>query len=185
MLFTTAKQDYHTKVLSDMAFALTATDYKDPPTILRGGVQEELDSLVRRLTPMECERLQGYPDGWTLTGERSKDEIWKDEQGNEYPVEVYKYTDSTGKLKKVSDSNRYKALGNSICLPFWHWLMKRISAQYERPATLGSFFDGIGGFPLCHERINGPGTALFASEIDDFCIAVSLEHFGGEVVDEK
>ena len=123
--------------------------------------------------------------GWTEIGEPCNTETWKDEQGNEYPVEIYKYTDSTGKAKKVSDSNRYKALGNSICLPFWHWLMKRISAQYERPATLGSFFDGIGGFPLCWERINGPGTALFASEIDEFCIAVSLEHFGGEVVDEK
>lgn len=37
MIFTTAKQDYHTKVLSDTAFALTATDYKDPPTIMRTG----------------------------------------------------------------------------------------------------------------------------------------------------
>lgn len=61
MIFTTAKQDYHTKVLSDMAFALTATDYKDPPTIMRGGVQDDMDSekggdgmtaLVRRLTPL-------------------------------------------------------------------------------------------------------------------------------------
>ena len=39
MIFTTAKQDFHTKVSTDQAFALTATDYKDPPTILRGGVQ--------------------------------------------------------------------------------------------------------------------------------------------------
>lgn len=46
-----------------------------------------------------------------------------------------------------TDSIRYKALGNSIALPFWFWLLRRISALYERPATLGSLFDGIGGDP--------------------------------------
>lgn len=148
----------------------------DQQIILRGR-ESSMKSAVRRLTPVECERLQGYPDNWTLIGERAEDEIWKDENGNEYLFVVYKYRDSKGKLRKVSDSSRYKSLGNSICLPFWHWLLKRISAQYERPATLGSLFDGIGGFPLCHERINGPGTALWASEIDGFCIAVTSERF--------
>lgn len=176
MIFTTAKQDFHTKVLSDTAFALTATDYKDPPTILGGG-ENDMDSAVRRLTPLECERLQGFPDGWTLIGERAEDETWKDADGNECPVEVYKYRTSDGKLKKVSDAERYRALGNSIALPFWFYLLRRISAQYERPATLGSLFDGIGGFPLCWEGCNGKGTALWASEIDEFCIAVTKEHF--------
>lgn len=150
-----------------------------------GGRESSMKSAVRRLLPIECERLQGFPDNWTLIGDPNGTKVWKDEDGNEYPYEDYVYTDSEGKRKSVSDASRYKALGNSICLPFWHWLMKRISAQYERPATLGSFFDGIGGFPLCHERINGPGTALFASEIDEFCIAVTKEHFGGEVVKDE
>lgn len=184
MIFTTAKQDYHTKVLSDKAFAITATDYKDPPTIYHGG-GDEVASAVRRLTPLECERLQGFPDNWTLIGEASGEEIWKDEYGNEYPLTVYKYETPEGKLKKVSDAERYKALGNSICLPFWFYLLRRISAQYERPATLGSFFDGISGFPFLWERLNGPGTTLFTSEIDPFCVAVSLEHFGGEVVKDE
>lgn len=113
----------------------------------------------RRLTPMECERLQGYPDGWTDIGE------WRD---------------SKGKLRDSTDSPRYKACGNSIALPFWDFLAKRISAQYLRPVTMGSLFDGIGGFPLVFERHNGKGTARWASEIEEFPIAVTKLRFGGE-----
>lgn len=117
---------------------------------------EKEETAVRRLTPLECERLQGFPDGWTDIGE---------------------WTDSKGKKHKEADSSRYKALGNSIALPFWFWLLRRISAQYERPATLGSLFDGIGGFPLCWERCNGEGTAIWASEIEEFPIAVTKIRF--------
>lgn len=113
--------------------------------------------VVRRLTPLECERLQGYPDGWTDIGE---------------------WCDSKGKRHKDADSPRYKALGNSIALPFWNFLAKRISAQYLRPVTMGSLFDGIGGFPLVFERHNGKGTARWASEIEEFPIAVTKLRFG-------
>lgn len=117
----------------------------------------EREDKAYRLTPLECERLQGFPDNWTDIGE---------------------WTDTKGKLhKESSDSARYKALGNSIALPFWFYLLRRISAQYERPATLGSLFDGIGGFPLCWEQCNGKGTARWASEIEEFPIAVTKHHF--------
>lgn len=130
-----------------------------------GGISYNLQNtvrtgmIVRRLTPMECERLQGFSDGWTDIGE------WRD---------------SKGKLRKPSDSPRYKALGNSIALPFWDFLAKRISAQYLRPVTMGSLFDGIGGFPLVFERHNGKGTARWASEIEEFPIAVTKKWFGEE-----
>ena len=114
------------------------------------------DGHIRKLTPLEVERLQGYPDGWTDIGN---------------------WVDTKGKTHKLADSPRYKALGNSIATPFWFWLLRRISAQYERPATLGSLFDGIGGFPYCWERCNGKGTALWASEIEEFAIAVTKYHF--------
>lgn len=120
-----------------------------------GGMAQNM--VARRLTPLECERLQGYPDGWTDIGE------WRD---------------SRGKMRKPSDSPRYKALGNSIALPFWDFLAKRISAQYLRPVTMGSLFDGIGGFPLVFERHNGKGTARWASEIEEFPIAVTKLRFG-------
>lgn len=116
--------------------------------------------MVRRLTPLECERLQGFPDGWTDIGD---------------------WTDSKGKKHKgSSDAPRYKALGNSIGLPFWAWLLKRISDELpaNEPKTLGSLFDGIGGFPLCWEEINGKGTARWASEIEEFPIAVTKLRFG-------
>ena len=124
----------------------------------------EHDTVVRRLTPLECERLQGFPDNWTLIGEQSDDG-------------EYYFTDTQGKRRKVTDSARYKALGNSICTPFWFWLLRRISAQYERPATLGSLFSGIGGFEYCWEKCNGQGTAIWASEIEEFPIAVTKHHF--------
>ena len=112
---------------------------------------------VRRLTPLECERLQGFPDNWTNIGE---------------------WIDSKGKKHDSSDSARYKALGNSIALPFWRFLCKRISAQYARKATMASLFDGIGGFPLVWEEWNGKGSAVWASEIEEFPIAVTKYHFG-------
>lgn len=114
-------------------------------------------TAVRRLTPKECERLQGFPDDWTNIGE---------------------WTDSNGKKHKDADSPRYKALGNSIALPFWQWLARRISAQYETAPALGSLFDGIGGFPLVWTRTNGVGSVKWASEIEEFCIAVTKKHFG-------
>ena len=116
----------------------------------------EEKTVVRRLTPLECTRLQGLPDGW---------------------VEIGDWVDSKGKLHKDADSPKYKALGNSIATPFWFYLLRRIAAQYERPATLGSLFDGIGGFPYCWERCNGEGTAIWASEIEEFPIAVTKKHF--------
>lgn len=125
--------------------------------------------VVRRLTPLECERLQGFPDHWTDIGE------WYDSQtGEGY------WVDSLGKRHKTADSPRYKALGNSIALPFWDFLAKRISAQYLRPVTMGSLFDGIGGFPFVFERHNGKGTARWASEIEEFPIAVTKLRFGEE-----
>ena len=113
--------------------------------------------IVRRLTPLECERLQGYPDGWTDIGE---------------------WTDTNGKVHKTSDAARYKALGNSIALPPWKWVLKRICACYERDATMASLFDGIGGFPYLWEQLNGKGSCLWASEIEEFPIAVTKVRIG-------
>lgn len=115
--------------------------------------------VVRRLTPMECDRLQGFPDHWTDIGE---------------------WTDEKGKKHKDADSPRYKALGNSIALPFWDWMLRRMARYLPEGATLGSLFDGIGGFPLCFERIHGKGTARWASEIEQFPIAVTKRWFGEE-----
>lgn len=112
--------------------------------------------IVRRLTPMECERLQGYPDRWTDIGD---------------------WTDTKGKRHKPADGPRYKALGNSISLPQWWWITCKMAAYLPKGATLGSLFDGIGGFPLVWETRHGAGTALWASEIEEFPIAVTKMRF--------
>lgn len=120
--------------------------------------------VVRRLTPLECERLQGFPDGWTDIG----DWVKTDKRGREI------------KVKGSADSPRYKALGNSIALPFWDWMLRRMARYLPEDATLGSLFDGIAGFPLIWERIHGKGTARWASEIEPFPIAVTKKWFGEE-----
>ena len=48
----------------------------------------------------------------------------------------------------------------------------------SKQITLGSLFDGIGGFPLVFEQINGKGTARWASEIEEFPMAVTKLRFG-------
>ena len=116
------------------------------------------NAVVRRLTPLECERLQGYPDGWTDIGE---------------------WVDSKGKKHKDADSPRYKALGNSIALPFWEWMAERMvkvlkDDGVEHP-TMASLFDGIGGFPLVYSRCGCK--PVWASEIEEFPIAVTKVRF--------
>ena len=137
---------------------LMARDYKGPgryDTIGRLGSTP----AVRRLTPLECERLQGYPDGWTDIGE------WVDTKGKRH--------------KESSDAARYKALGNSIALPPWRFVLYRLCMQLGHVGTMASLFDGIGGFPLIWEQINGKDSCLWASEIEEFPIAVTKRRLGG------
>lgn len=125
-----------------------AIEYKEPP--------KKTVWIVRRLTPTECERLQGYPDGWTDIGE---------------------WVDTKGKKHKPADGPRYKALGNSIALPQWFWIAQKMRLYVGDSAKLGSLFDGIGGFPLVWEATYGTGTARWASEIEEFPIAVTKLRF--------
>lgn len=64
------------------------------------------ESRIRRLTPKECERLQGFPDDWTKYG--------IDENGNKITI---------------SDSQRYKMLGNAVTVSVARWIGKRIIKQ--------------------------------------------------------
>lgn len=120
--------------------------------------------VVRRLTPLECTRLQGYPDGWVDIGD------WVDEKG---------------KIHKDADSPKYKALGNSIALPFWDWMLRRMARYLPEGATLGSLFDGISGFNVCWARIHGAEHCRWSSEIEQFPIAVVKKHFGDEDTGEE
>lgn len=70
-------------------------------------IMEANPMLVRRLTPLECERLQGFPDGHTLIG-------WKGKPAEECP-----------------DGPRYKAIGNSMAVPVMKWIGTRIALVDE------------------------------------------------------
>lgn len=114
--------------------------------------------VVRRLTPLECTRLQGFPDGW---------------------VDIGEWTDSKGKKHKDSDAPKYKALGNSIALPFWAWMAKRMRKQFtQENVTMASLFDGIGGFPLVYSWAGVK--PVWCSEIEEFCIALTKLRFPEE-----
>ena len=99
-------------------------------------------NAVRRLTPLECEWLQGFPDNWT-------------------------------NIPGASDSKRYRALGNSIALPFWEHLAHRF-AEIGNVKSIGSLFDGIGGFVLVFKRAGAE--TKWTSEIEPFCEQVVKYH---------
>lgn len=157
-------------VQSETSHTLVATDYKEPQFVcIKGGYMDKLTDasdykdpvkindpyIVRRLTPLECERLQGFPDGWTDIGD------WVDSKGKKH--------------KGDADSPRYRALGNSIALPFWEWMAKRMVKYLDDEPTMASLFDGIGGFPLVYQRAGCE--PVWASEIEEFPIAVTKLRF--------
>lgn len=84
----------------DMCGTLKAHNSKEPPIVVCGG--------VRRLTPRECERLQGFPDDWTLVSYRGR------------PSD------------RCPDTPRYRAIGNSMAVPVMKWIGERIQEVMDR-----------------------------------------------------
>lgn len=123
-IYHSSKSSFHTNFTDDdVTETLVATDFKDPPT-----VSKEPDYIVRRLTPTECARLQGFPDWWCSnleTDEPTEEEI-------EFWTEVFethrRVMGASSKLKSRnqiikwlkdphSDSAEYKMWGNGVALP--------------------------------------------------------------------
>lgn len=156
---------YNGTLTGDKAVTLTTATGQGGANTGPSVIEKIIHWIVRRLTPTECERLQGYPDGWTDLGG---------------------WVDSRGKAHKAADSPRYKALGNSIALPQWYYVLGGISDRLPEDATLGSLFDGIGGFPYVWAQLHAGRKELcvWASEIEEFPIAVTKKWFP-EVEDGK
>lgn len=160
--------------------------------VIGGDSMSEENLAVRRLTPLECERLQGYPDLWTLLPkktEMSTEEFdmwqnirrkWAEIEGKTYKPckDIPAMLNWYNKMVQA-DSHRYKALGNSIGIPAWLHVINGISQQFEDGyvPTMASLFDGIGGFPLLWEHFNGEGSAIWAAEVEPFPIAVTVFRF--------
>ena len=156
---------YNGTLTGDRAVTLTTATGQGGANTGPSVIEKIIRWIVRRLTPTECERLQGYPDGWTDLGD---------------------WVDSKGKAHKAADTPRYKALGNSIALPQWYYVLGGIADRLPEDATLGSLFDGIGGFPYVWAQLHAGRKELcvWASEIEEFPIAVTKKWFP-EVEDGK
>ena len=156
---------YNGTLTGDKAVTLTTATGQGGANTGPSVIEKIIRWIVRRLTPTECERLQGYPDGWTDLGE---------------------WIDSKGKTHKDADTPRYKALGNSIALPQWYYVLGGIADRLPDNAALGSLFDGIGGFPYVWAQLHAGRKQLcvWASEIEEFPIAVTKKWFP-EVEDGK
>ena len=118
-LYCMSKSYHFAHATPDQADALVATDYKCPPVV-------NADWRVRMITPLECARLQGFPDWWTdgLTDENPSDEEvqkwqgifdeWCDINGKKHksPAQVRKWLQT-----EHPDSAKYKLWGNGVALP--------------------------------------------------------------------
>lgn len=82
---------------------------------------------VRRLTPKECERLQGFPDGWTLIPEKKRNILAADELA--YLRLMYPDMPEEEAHRLAADGPRYKAIGNSMPVPVMRWIGNRIANQ--------------------------------------------------------
>jgi len=121
---------------------------KNPLVVTLKVVKEDSENItyqfaIRRFTPVEIERLFGYPDNWTETANG---------------------------VDGIADTHRYRFLGNTIALPQWQFLMNGLTRYADPGLTVGSLFDGIGGFPLCAG--NAGIETLWVSEIDELASAV-------------
>ena len=143
--------------------------------------------IIRRLMPVECARLQGFPDRWgELAPFNPVDtEFWESVRKTYAEINGKEYKPCKN-LKKWydklhNDGAEYKMWGNGIAFPCAEYVLHGISERGVK--TLGSLFDGSGGFPLAG-AINGI-IPLWASEIEPYPIAVTKSRFEERSSHEK
>ena len=123
--FSSSKASFFTEANEECANTLVATDYKDPPIVNDG---DEIDYIVRRLTPTECARLQGFPDWWCddigIPNPTDEDIAKWREVFETHAKAIGKITKpkSDAQIRKwlqnpQSDSAEYKMWGNGVALP--------------------------------------------------------------------
>ena len=143
IVYSTSKNSHHTEAVENLANTLVASDYKDPPVV---NDMEGKKYIVRRLTPKECGRLQGFPDGWCdglETENPSSEELkfWS-EVFETYRRVVTKATKpkSEKQIRKWlknphTDSAEYKMWGNGVALPNVCFVLAGIAHFYFEKST--------------------------------------------------
>lgn len=141
--FSSSKASFFTEANEECANTLVATDYKDPPIVNDG---EDTDYIVRRLTPTECARLQGFPDWWCDElgiAEPTDEDVakWR-EIFNTHAKAMGKTTKpkSDNQVRKwlqnpQSDSAEYKMWGNGVALPNVYFVLSGIMYYAQESAT--------------------------------------------------
>ena len=127
-IYTMSKNSHFTKADKNISSSLLATDYKDPPLVNQ--------RLVRRLTPRECGRLQGFPDYWcdNLEIENPTDEdlaFWREVFDKDSEIKGLKKKKTDKQILKWlknphTDSAEYKMWGNGIALPCAIYIFKSL-----------------------------------------------------------
>jgi len=105
--------DYTSLALQQDNPQMNATLYQEDGKTVEGMCEMRGATMVRRLTPMECERLQGFPDGWT--SKRCILEL----EGNQWKP--------TGKVEEQKDGPRYRQMGNAVSVPVAEYLGHRMA----------------------------------------------------------
>ena len=143
--YCTSKNSHFTRAEKELANTLVATDYKDPPVV--NDVQAEPEYIVRRLTPTECARLQGFPDWWCSglgTEEPTEDDLafWREVFETHRKIVGTSTKPKTDKqiikwLKEPhSDSAEYKMWGNGVALPNVYFVLSGIVYYAQFPDFL-------------------------------------------------
>lgn len=108
------------------------TEELSPTLQTNGKTAAATSSAVRRLTPLECERLQGFPDNHTLLPGSYKPRKGEDHAETVAYLIVHGFTpEEAEQLSGHPDGPRYKACGNSMAVPVMRWLGKRIQSFYK------------------------------------------------------
>lgn len=144
IVYSTSKNSHHTNAQAEMTDTLVASDYKDPPVI--NDINEDKHYAVRRLTPKECARLQGFPDCWcdNLQTENPTDEdliFWQDvfETHRKLVTNACKPKSKNQIIKWLkkphTDSAEYKMWGNGVALPCVYFVLKNIAYFQGKEST--------------------------------------------------
>ncbi len=118
----------------EVAACLTARGQRNDFDVETFAVENYDQLSIRRLTPKECERLQGFPDGWTLIPEKKRNALAADELA--YLRLTHPDMPEEEAHRLAADGPRYKAIGNSMAVPVMRWIGDRIANQIMLVASV-------------------------------------------------
>lgn len=192
----TGADTYNGTVTGEVAATLTKVNgvATSGPKVIQAGEKGSPDWIVRRLIPLECGRLQGFPDGWAEIAPLTSPQefpFWREVYARDCEIKGKRpsrkivqggSTESDKALMRWHDglhsmAAEYAMWGNGMALPNALFFVKNAFRELGKPAEdvkLGSLFDGSGTMPLC--AVMCGGRAVWASEVEPYPIAVTRTH---------